>query len=305
MHRSDWQKAGTEIRRHLGPPLTFLGQESSPELWERCRAVIVPVPYDGTTTYKSGTREGPRAVLAASRELELYEEETETEPFREGIFTLDEVAVTAASPAEMVERVRRIGSELFAAGKIPVLVGGEHLLTLGMIRAAAEHHPDLTVLQFDAHPDLRSEYQGTAYSNACVMRHIVDEVPLVQVGLRSLTREEHEFIRARGLPSYFAHEIVDDDALAERLLPHLNTHVYVTIDLDVLDPSIMPAVGTPEPGGLGWFQLLRILRTVSRRRKIIGFDVVELCPVAGMHAPDFTAARLIHKFLAYIFVDSR
>ncbi|MBC7358753.1 MAG: agmatinase [Desulfacinum sp.] len=293
----------TGIQEHLGPSLSFLGLPRGPEALENAEAVIVPAPYDGTTTYKSGTREGPRAIILASRELELYDEETETEPYRRGIATLDEVAVTVASPRHMVERIRAVGRMLFEAGKLPVLLGGEHLLSLGMIQAAAESFDSLTVLHFDAHPDLRPEYQESSFSNACVMHHIVDHVPLVQVGIRSLTREEHRLIRERSIPAFFAHEIHDREDLPQRVVETLSPHVYVTIDLDVLDPSIMPAVGTPEPGGLGWYQLLRVLRAVSRKRRIVGFDVVELCPVPGMPAPDFLAARLVHKLLAYIFLD--
>lgn len=294
---------GTEVMRHIGPCLSFLGLPEYSQSVETARAVIVAAPYDGTTTFRSGTREGPRAILAASRELECYEEDTGTEPYRQGIATLGEIQVTAASPRDMVERVRAVGTALFAAEKTPVLLGGEHLMALGMIQAACEHFGPLTVLHLDAHPDLRESYQHTPFSNACVMRHVLDMATLVQVGLRSMTREEHDLVRHRAIPSFFAEEVVRDASVVSRILNALGPEVYVTIDLDVLDPSIMPAVGTPEPGGLGWYDLLSIIRAVTAHRRVVGFDVMELCPIPGMVAPDFLAARLIHKILAHIFLD--
>lgn len=296
---------GAEVMRHLGPCLSFLGLPEYARPVEEARAVIVAAPYDGTTTFKAGTREGPRAILWASRELECYEEDTETEPYRHGIATLGELSVTAASPREMVERVRLVGSALFESGKIPVMLGGEHLLSLGMIQAAAVLFQPLTVLHLDAHPDLRESYQETAYSNACVMRHVLGLADLVQVGLRSMTREEHRLIRHRGIPAFFAEEVVRDRETVSRVLDRLGPNVYLSIDLDVLDPSVMPAVGTPEPGGVGWYDLLVLLRAVTARCRVVGFDVMELCPIPGMVAPDFLAARLVHKILAYIFLDKK
>lgn len=294
---------GTEVMQHLGPCLSFLGLPEYSASVEAARAVIVAAPYDGTTTFRSGAREGPRAILAASRELECYEEDTGTEPYRHGIATLGELHVTAASPRDMVERVRAVGAALFKAGKIPVLLGGEHLMSLGMIQAACEHFGPLTVLHLDAHPDLRESYQETPFSNACVMRHVLDMADLVQVGLRSMTREEHDLIRRRGIPAFLAEQVVRDSKAVSHILDALGPRVYVSIDLDVLDPSIMPAVGTPEPGGLGWYDLLSVIRAVTAQRRVVGFDVMELCPIPGMVAPDFLAARLIHKILAHIFLD--
>jgi agmatinase len=303
---TDKQSLGTEVLRDLGPCSSFLGLPEYARPVEEARAVLVAVPYDGTTTFKAGTREGPRAILWASRELECYEEDTETEPYRHGIATLGELNVTAASPREMVERVRRVGAALFQAGKIPVMLGGEHLLSLGMIQAAAAAFHPLTVLHLDAHPDLRESYQETAYSNACVMHHVLGLVKLVQVGLRSMTREEHRLIRDRGIPAFFAEEVVrGGKAVVSRIVECLGPNVYVSIDLDVLDPSVMPAVGTPEPGGLGWYDLVDVMRAVTARCRVVGFDVMELCPIPGMVAPDFLAARLVHKVLAHIFLDKK
>ncbi|MBW1974176.1 MAG: agmatinase [Deltaproteobacteria bacterium] len=287
-----------------GSPYSFYGLKNDPESWEKARAVIIPVPYDGTTTYVSGTREGPRAVILASRELEPYDEETGTEPWKFGIFTLEELPVVVSSPEEMVALVKDVSLRVIQSGKIPVLLGGEHLMSLGVIQAIGSGYgkEEVTILHFDAHADLRDEYQSSRYSNACVMRRALEFFPVVSIGVRSLTREEHEFaIGNSDVNIFFAQNIWESPKILDEAIKLLNPHVYVTIDLDVLDPSIMPAVGTPEPGGITWYQLLKILRHTSETRKIIGFDVMELRPIPGNVAPDFTAARLIYKMLAYVF----
>lgn len=294
---------GAELQECLGPPHTFLGQCSTDSQLRSARAVILPVPYDATTTYRSGTREGPRAILEASRELEDYDEETGTEVCRQGIATLEELAVTVASPQTMIERVRTVGNMLFDAGKLPVMLGGEHLLSLGMIEAAKAHFPDLTILQLDAHADLRKTYQGSSYSNACVMRLAYRQAPLVQVGIRSLTREENRFIQKERIPCFYAQQLWQRPESREKIVAALSGQVYISIDLDALDPSIMPAVGTPEPGGLGWYEVLGLLRKVTETVEVVGFDVMELAPIAHNVAPDFLAARLVYKLLSYIFMD--
>ncbi len=292
---------GSRLRECLGPHSSFLGLSSSESSLEGARAVLIPVPYDGTTTYRAGTREGPRAILAASRELEPYDEETGIEAYRYGIATLEELPVIVTSPKEMVGSVREVGEAVLEAGKLPVLLGGEHLLSLGMIEAVAGRYENFSILHLDAHADLREEYQGSSFSNACVMRHAMEYAPIVQVGIRSLTIEEHRFIRDRNIPCFFAHELHRDPGLFERVLPCLGPNVYISIDLDVLDPAIMPAVGTPEPGGLSWYEVTDLLRTVIRERRVIGLDFMELNPVPQFVAPDFLAARLVYKTLSFIF----
>jgi len=267
--------------------------------------VILPVPYDGTTTYRAGTREGPRAILLASRGLELYDEETQTEACHSGIVTLEELAVTVASPRDMVERVREAGEFILEAGKLPVLLGGEHLLSLGMIEAAARHFEDLSVLHLDAHADLRSSYQDSPYSNACVMHQALRHASLVQVGVRSMTREEHRLIAESNIPCFLAHQLWRDAHLWEQIVPRLSSHVYISIDLDVFDPALMPAVGTPEPGGLGWYEVIGLLRRVTQARRVVGFDVMELLPQGQSMASEFLAARLVYKLLSYILLDSK
>lgn len=295
---------GSRLRESLGPHSSFLGMSLEGKALERPRAVIVPAPYDGTTTYRSGTREGPRAILNASRELEFFDEETCTEVFRCGIATLEELPVTVSSPKEMVNRVREIGELIFAAGKLPVLLGGEHLLSLGMIEAAAAKFPKLSVLHLDAHADLREEYQGSSYSNACVMRQVTKHASIVQVGIRSLSREEHEFVNREGIPCFYAHRLREKDHSWQEVVEALRSPVYISIDLDVFDPSIMPAVGTPEPGGLGWYDVLDLLKKVIGQHQVVGVDVMELMPLPHFTAPDFLAARLVYKILSYIFMDN-
>ncbi len=292
---------GSRLRECLGPHSSFLGLSAAEFTLENARAVLIPVPYDGTTTYRAGTREGPRAILAASKELEPYDEETETEAFRCGIATLEELPVIVTSPREMVDSVCEVGDAVLTTGKLPVLLGGEHLMSLGMIRAVARHYDDFCILHLDAHSDLRTEYQGSAYSNACIMRCALEYAPIVQVGIRSTTIEEHRFIRDRKIPCFFAHELHRDPGLFERIVEHLGPRVYVSVDLDVFDPSVMPAVGTPEPGGLSWYQVTDLLRAVVKEREVIGLDFMELNPVPQLIAPDFLAARLIYKTLSYVF----
>jgi agmatinase len=297
------KEMGSRPSVSLGPHYSFMGLAQNEHTFEAARAVIVSAPYDGTTTFRAGTREGPRAILAASRELEPFDEEICAEPHEAGIATLEELPVTVASPRDMVARVRRAGEFVLDAGKLPVLLGGEHLMSLGMIQAVIERFPKVTILHLDAHADLKEEYQESAYSNACIMRHVHALAPLVQVGIRSLTREEHATIKESGIPCFWAHLLHQDPAWQERVLSCLGEEVYISIDLDGLDPSIMPAVGTPEPGGLGWYEVLGLLRRVAQTRRVVGFDVMELLPIPQQIAPDFLAARLVHKLLGYIFMD--
>jgi agmatinase len=296
---------GSRALVSLGSHSAFLGFPCSEADFDKARAVIIPAPYDGTTTFRAGTREGPRAILNASRELEFFDEETCTEAYREGIFTLEELPVNVSSPKDMVKAVREAGEFVISHGKLPVLLGGEHLLSLGMIEALAEKYPDLTILHLDAHSDLREEYQGSSYSNACIMRLASRHASLVQVGIRALTVEEYAFIKETKIPCFFAFELYRDPSLWERIPEVLGKNVYISIDLDAFDPSIVPGVGTPEPGGLGWYETLAMLKKVIGRSNIVGFDVMELLPVPQDPPSEFLAARLVYKLLSYIFMDKR
>lgn len=287
----------------IGSPYSFLGLEKTVEAFNRSRVVILPVPYDGTTTYQSGTREGPRAVIMASRELEPFDEEICIEPYSGGIFTLNELDVTVSSPEEMISRVAEAGLEIIRSGKLPVMVGGEHLLTLGMIKAVSkEVKSGWGILHIDAHADLRESYQGSRFSNACVMRLALDYARVVSVAVRSITKEEFEFAKAYPVPIFFCRDFMENVALQYRVLELLPEKVYVTVDLDALDPSIMPSVGTPEPGGLGWYDLISFLKKVFEIKDVLGFDVMELKPIPNLVAPDFLAAKLIYKLIGYFLL---
>jgi agmatinase len=261
--------------------------------------VIIPVPYDSTTSYLPGARRGPLAIIEASTHMELFDEELKKETFPIGIHTMDQLEITATGPEQMVERVSSVTSYCLNANKFPVMIGGEHSLTLGMVRPIKERYKHLSVLQLDAHADLREEYQGTPYSHASIGKRIKELCPLVQVGVRSMSREEWNFLPASGVKTFFAQEVREKRGWIDEVLKSLSDEVYITLDLDVFDPSIIPSVGTPEPGGLGWYEVLDLLRMVISRKRIVGMDIVELTPLPGNTAPDFLAAKLIYRMIGY------
>ena len=262
--------------------------------------VVIPVPYDLTSTYQPGSRRGPTAIIEASTNMELYDEELKKETYMSGIHTTLPVAIDARGPKNMVNIVRKKISRIAGLNKIPVMLGGEHSITLGAVQAMIEKYSGLTVLQFDAHADLRDTYQGSPYSHACVARRISEICPLTQVGIRSMSKEEGEFLPQSKVKSYSADFVLEKKNLAETVCKDLSGDVFITIDLDVFDPSIMPATGTPEPGGLYWKDILHLLELVSASCNIRGFDVVELAPLPGVVAPDFMAAKLIYRLMGYI-----
>jgi len=262
--------------------------------------IVIPVPYDLTSTYQPGSRRGPAAIIEASTNMELYDEESRKETYLAGIHTTLPVAIDARGPKNMVNIVRKKISRIVKLNKIPVMLGGEHSITLGAVQAVIEKYPELTVLQFDAHADLRDTYQGSPYSHACVARRISEMCPLVQVGIRSMSKEEGEFLPQSKVKSYSADFVLEKKNWAETVCKDLRGDVFITIDLDVFDPSIMPATGTPEPGGIYWKDILHLLKLVSASCNIRGFDVVELAPLPGVVAPDFMAAKLIYRTMGYI-----
>jgi agmatinase len=268
---------------------------------DKARAVIIPFPYEQTVSYKTGTKDGPRAIIEASKNLELYDEELDSDIFKMGIHTLDEIEPSLGNPEEMLGEIFSIVLSEIKEGKFTVILGGEHSLTAPCVRAHKEKYKNLSVLQLDAHADLRDSYLGSKYSHASVMRRVLVDTPLVQAGIRSLSREEIDFVRKEQRKIYFAKEFVTDRNSWEKIISALTEEVYLTLDLDVLDPSIMPSVGTPEPGGMGWYDVLEFLFLLSKEKKIVGFDVVELSPIPGNIAPDFLAAKLVYKLLGYIF----
>lgn len=262
--------------------------------------VVVPAPYDLTSTYQSGSRRGPAAIIEASANMELYDEELKKETYLAGIHTTLPVPIDSRGPKNMVSGVRKKISRIVSLNKIPVMLGGEHSITFGAVQAVIEKYPKLTVLQLDAHADLRDTYQGSPYNHACVARRISELCPLTQVGIRSMSKEEADFLHQGKVKSYSADYILDRKNRAENVCKDLRGDVFITIDLDVFDPSIMPATGTPEPGGLFWSDVLQLLRLVSASCNIRGFDVVELAPLPGIVAPDFMAAKLIYRMMGYI-----
>lgn len=280
--------------------MNFGGLNPEYTSFEHATFVVVPVPYDLTTSYQAGARNGPSAILDASCQMELYDEELRRETFLTGIHTVSPLEVRAGGPQEMIDTVRIEIAEIISSGKIPVILGGEHSISLGPVQAMKETYPSLSVLHLDAHADMRNSYQGTPYSHACVGRRISEICLMVQVGIRSMSADEAVFIEENTLPVFNPDFLNEDPQWAKTICEHLSGDVYLTIDLDVFDPSIMPAVGTPEPGGLYWKDITRLVKEVSNNCKIRGFDIVELSPIPGIVAPDFTAAKLAYRVMGYI-----
>jgi agmatinase len=285
-------------------PFNFGGLPHDQCRWENSRVVFIPVPYDLTSTYLAGSRRGPLAILEASTHMELFDEELDQETYRVGFHTLDSLEATALGPERMIALVEKYVQRVVRAKKFPVLLGGEHSITLGAARALKKKVPRISFLQLDAHADLRASYEGTPFSHACIGRRLAELGPLVQVGIRSLTREENLYIKRGAVKTFFWHRLEEIPHWEEEVLRSLAQEVYVTIDLDVLDPAIMPATGTPEPGGLSWKALTALLRRVAREKTVVGFDAVELTPIPGLVAPDFLAAKLIYRFLGEIFAPA-
>ncbi|MBN2517927.1 MAG: agmatinase [Candidatus Altiarchaeota archaeon] len=262
--------------------------------YKNARFVILPVPYEKTTTYIEGTAKGPEAIIEASCNMELYDEETDSNPAEAGIATLDPLVIEDA-PEVMVERVKAACTRILKDKKFPIILGGEHSVSVGFFLALKEFYKDLTVLQLDAHADLRGEYEGSRFNHACVMGRIREHADAVQVGIRSLSDEEADLIKEKYKGTvFFAHRMRDRDC-TEDIIKKLGGRVYITCDMDVFDPSLIPSVGTPEPGGLGWYEVLDIIRNVIEKREVVGFDAVELCPNSLNKGPDFITAKLVYK----------
>jgi len=282
-------------------PKNFGELEEELSNYNTSKVIILPIPYEKTTTYIKGTAKGPQAILDASRNMELYDEELDKNICEVGICTLNELRIEE-NPKLMVDTVYENVKKLIDDNKFPVVIGGEHSITPGCIKAFSEKYDDFSVLQLDAHTDLREEYDGTKFSHACAMKRCLALCKnIVQVGIRSLCDEESTFIKENKLKIFWAKDIFDNDGWFESAISKLSENVYITLDLDVFDPSIMPSTGTPEPGGLLYYQVLRFLKKVFEERNVIGFDVVELCPNKDNIHPDFTAAKVIYKMIGYKF----
>jgi len=260
--------------------------------------IILPVPYDETSTWMRGADKGPAAILEASVNLEFFDVETSSEAHLKGINTVEPV-LEKETPEKLVNAVYKRTMSLLTDKKFPVILGGNHSVPIGAFRAYSEYYDDLTILQLDAHADLRQAYLGSEFNHACAMARAREYAPIVQVGIRSMSVEEIPYADKERM--FFSHQLYYDKTLYSRALEKLTKNVYITIDLDVFDPSIMPSTGTPEPGGPDYFELMHFLHEVVKNRNVVGFDVVELCPSATNKSPDFIAARIIYQLLSYRF----
>lgn len=276
----------------------FGGKDCNWTDYQSAKIVMLPIPYDYTATWQKGADQGAEAIIEASAHVELYDIETDSEVHLHGIHTF-ELPHLPRSPEKLTQIVREHFSSFADDDKFPVMLGGNHSVTPGAVQGLKDHFADLTVLQLDAHADLRESYHGSMFNHACVMARIEEICETVQVGIRSMSREE--FNRLDTVRVFFARDIFLRSDWVEKVVELLSANVYVTIDLDVFDPSVMPSTGTPEPGGLSWYQVIRLLKEVAENRNVVGFDVVELVPNKHNKAPDFIAAKLVFKFLSYIF----
>jgi agmatinase len=262
------------------------------------KIVVLPVPYDGTSTWIKGADKGPDAIMEASANMELYDIETDKEVYTVGIHTAEPV-IENSSPETMVDAVFLALKKYLFLEKFVVTIGGEHSVSIGAIKAYSEKYKDLCVLQLDAHSDMRPEYEGSKNNHACAMARASEYCNVIQVGIRSMAAEEKQFIKRKNV--FFADEIIRDPNWIDSVVGMLDENVYITIDMDVFDPSVMPSTGTPEPGGLFWNEVLDLMRSVNNYKNIVGFDIVELCPNENNKAPDFMASKLIYKILSYKF----
>jgi agmatinase len=276
---------------------SFLGHNFGSPAFNEAGFVVIPVPYEKTTTWGRGTAKGPQAVIEASFQVESFDEELLAD-FSSLTFTQKPLKTKTLQP------VRSAVLRVLAAGKVPIMIGGEHTITAAAVSAAAEKYKDLSVLQIDAHADLRDSYGGDKYNHACVMRRVLEICPVVQAGLRNISREEHAFAKRSGQINKMFFLRPGEPLPVKKIISKLSGSVYVTIDIDGLDPSIMPSTGTPEPGGLLWHEILGLLNEVAEQKNVVAFDVVEFSPIKGLKAPDFTAAKLIYKMIGYIQTKS-
>jgi agmatinase len=287
-----------------GALMAFGGAMPTMRSFEESRVVILPVPVDRTTSYVSGTRNGPREILEASSHMELWDEEVGADVHGVGIFTLPAMELPFGELAPLMDEIRRVATEILARDKFLVTLGGEHSITPPLVAAAAARFKGLSVLQIDAHADLRDCYMGTPHNHACAMRRSLEYARLTQVGIRSMSTEEAEAAPALNTTIFYDATMRRDPQWIERVVDTLAGPVYITIDVDGMDPAIMPATGTPEPGGLSWYEILALLRATMARKTVVACDVVELSPLSGMIAPNFLCAKLIYKILTYRFAEN-
>lgn len=287
-----------------GAPLTFGGALPTTRSFADSAVVILPVPVDRTTSYVPGTRNGPREILQASSHMELWDEEVGADVHEVGLFTLPEMELPFGELAPLMDEIRRVAYEVLSRDKFLVALGGEHSITPPLVAAAAERYPGVSLLQIDAHADLRDSYMGTPYNHACAIRRSLQYAVATQVGIRSMSAEEASAAPSLNTTIFYDATMRDDPQWVDRVVDTLSDTVYLTIDVDGMDPAIMPATGTPEPGGLSWYEMLALLRATIERRQVVACDLVELSPLPGLMAPNFLCAKLIYKILTYRFAGT-
>ncbi|MDR9367232.1 MAG: agmatinase [Balneolaceae bacterium] len=279
----------------------FTGIEGDHNSYEKAKILLQSIPYDGTSTWGKGADQGFEAFLDAAENMEIYDIETDSEVYKQGVHIIDPI-LEDASPEAMFESVYKNTQQLLATDKFLTFFGGEHSISIGIIKAFYEAHPDITILQIDAHTDLRPEYHGAPYNHACAVYDASQHTNLIQVGIRSMDSGELPYLDRN--KCYFAEEMYGQADWMEDSINKMTDKVYITFDLDAFDPSIMPATGTPEPGGMLWNPTIQYLKKVFQQKKVLGFDIVELAPIEGFSAPQFLAAKLYYKMLSYKFANS-
>jgi len=279
----------------------FGGSTPTTTNFDKARVVILPIPLDRTTSYVPGTRNGPHEILVASSHMELWDEETQTDVHSIGIYTMPEMDFPYATMDDVVREIRRVAAEIVNRDKFPFVLGGEHSITPAVVGAIAAKHRGLSVLQIDAHADLRETFMGTRHNHACAMRRTLEFARATQVGIRSLSPEEAAAVPTLPTRIFYDYDMRQRADWIESVVGSLSETVYITIDVDGFDPAIMPATGTPEPGGLSWYEALTLLRRVIEQRNVVGCDIVELSPMGGNVAPNFLCAKLVYKILSYRF----
>ena len=281
--------------------MTFAGIEEKYAIFKNASIVLQCIPYDGTSTWGKGADKGPEAFLVASENMELYDIETDYEVYKKGIFLSDPI-LENKTPESMTDAVYLKTKGIIKTGKFPTFFGGEHSVSIGIIKAFSEKYSNLSVLQLDAHADLRKSYLGSENNHACALHKASKSTNLVQVGIRSMDICEKKYLDFN--KCYFASFIAESNSWQQKSISQLGNDVYITIDLDVFDPSIMPSTGTPEPGGLMWYTVINYLREVFKTKNVVGFDIVELAPSENNQAPNFLAAKLYYKMLSYKFLEN-
>ena len=280
---------------------TYAGIPENFSKIEQSKIVLIPVPYDGTSTWQKGADKGPEAFLEASENMELYDIETDSEVYKEGVFLADAIT-EKSSPESMVDAVHQATKKYINKNKFVTIFGGEHSVSIGTIRAFNECFDNLTVLHIDAHADLRKSYEGTSCNHACAVYEASQTTNLVQVGIRSMDVSEKTVMNPD--KTFFAHDMAVSEYWMDDVIDQLTSNVFITFDLDALDPSILPSTGTPEPGGLFYYETLEFLKKVFEAKNVVGFDIVELCPNPNERASDFLAAKLYYKMLSYKFASN-